>query len=338
MIINRQYISDKNTYDAKNGKKYIVIHETDNFKKGANGLRHAIAQSSGHLSTSVHFYCGDDGIFQTAELDKCVWAVGKKFTDNPNVKDASNYNTINIEICVNEDGNYSIARANAIELVKWLMPEVELSADRVIRHYDAKGKYCPRKMMDNPSLWEDFKKAITDKKETIVNPVVGEKKYYRVRKSWEDAKSQIGAYENFDNAKRYCPGGYTVYDWNGNAVYPIKNIEMPQKDATVLEWQNAAIADGFKFPIYGADGKWGDECRGVAKVAIIKERIVDGKWVWKYPNLTKLAQKLLGFTGDDIDGKCGSGTGNRIEYYQGQNGLKPDRCIGLFTWEDLLGV
>lgn len=42
---------------------------------------------------------------------------------------------------------------------------------------------------------------------------------YRVRKSWNDAKSQIGAYASLDNAKRNCLEGYTVYDWNGNAVY-----------------------------------------------------------------------------------------------------------------------
>ena len=30
----------------------------------------------------------------------------------------------------------------------------------MIRHFDAKGKYCPRKMMDNPALWEDFKAQI----------------------------------------------------------------------------------------------------------------------------------------------------------------------------------
>ena len=44
-------------------------------------------------------------------------------------------------------------------------------------------------------------------------------KLYRVRKSWSDAKSQIGAYANLDNAKAACKDGYTVYDWNGKAVY-----------------------------------------------------------------------------------------------------------------------
>lgn len=46
---------------------------------------------------------------------------------------------------------------------------------------------------------------------------------YRVRKSWEDSKSQIGAYTNLDNAKKACDKagtGYEVYNSKGIAIYP----------------------------------------------------------------------------------------------------------------------
>lgn len=47
-------------------------------------------------------------------------------------------------------------------------------------------------------------------------------KYYRVRKSWEDAASQLGAYTILANAKAMADKhpGYEVYDWNGKQVYP----------------------------------------------------------------------------------------------------------------------
>ena len=47
-------------------------------------------------------------------------------------------------------------------------------------------------------------------------------KYYRVRKSWEDAKYQLGAYTILANAKAMADKnpGYEVYDWNGKQVYP----------------------------------------------------------------------------------------------------------------------
>ena len=47
-------------------------------------------------------------------------------------------------------------------------------------------------------------------------------KYYRVRKGWGDAASQLGAYFEFDNAKVMADKhpGYKVYDWNGKQIYP----------------------------------------------------------------------------------------------------------------------
>lgn len=44
-------------------------------------------------------------------------------------------------------------------------------------------------------------------------------KYYRVRKSWTDAASQLGAFTSLENAKSACKVGYTVYDDNGKVVY-----------------------------------------------------------------------------------------------------------------------
>lgn len=46
---------------------------------------------------------------------------------------------------------------------------------------------------------------------------------YRVRKSWSDAKSQIGAYKVLDNAKKKVDAnaGYNVFDASGNIVYPV---------------------------------------------------------------------------------------------------------------------
>lgn len=43
---------------------------------------------------------------------------------------------------------------------------------------------------------------------------------YRIRKSWDDAASQIGAYENLDYAKAACKEGYFVFDKDGKVVYP----------------------------------------------------------------------------------------------------------------------
>lgn len=144
--------------------------------------------------------------------------------------------------------------------------------------------------------------------------------------------------------------GRRTLDVNGRYIrgyiVPKYDPEITQEVATttskfnpeVKEWQDAAIADGFEFPKYGADGEWGAECEAVAKIAVVKERKSNGKWVWKYPNLTKFAQKKLGFADDDIDGKCGNDTGDGIEDFQAEKGLEEDRCCGLNTWKEMLGV
>lgn len=45
---------------------------------------------------------------------------------------------------------------------------------------------------------------------------------YRIRKSWSDSKSQVGAYRNLESAKKACPVGYSVYNNAGNEVYSNK--------------------------------------------------------------------------------------------------------------------
>lgn len=43
---------------------------------------------------------------------------------------------------------------------------------------------------------------------------------YRIRRSWADAASQIGAYTNLDYAKAACKDGYAVFDASGRQVWP----------------------------------------------------------------------------------------------------------------------
>ena len=99
---------------------------------------------------------------------------------------------------------------------------------------------------------------------------------------------------------------------------------------SILEWQKSAILDGFKFPKYGADGEWGKECESVAKNAIVKKRAT-----YKYKNLTRILQMVVGVS---VDGLCGKNTKKAIEDYQRSNGLVVDGECGINTWKKILGV
>jgi uncharacterized protein YcbK (DUF882 family) len=59
------------------------------------------------------------------------------------------------------------------------------------------------------------------------------KEMYRVRKSWADAKSQIGAYTVLQNAKNACNKagtGYYVFNSKGEVVYPTTIQETPKEE------------------------------------------------------------------------------------------------------------
>lgn len=103
-----------------------------------------------------------------------------------------------------------------------------------------------------------------------------------------------------------------------------------KKENKILTWQKAAIKDGFKFPKFGADGKWGSESEAVAKKAICKKRLT-----YKYKNLTKIVQDAVGVA---VDGKFGSGTEKAVIKFQKLLGLKADGVVGIDTWKKILGV
>lgn len=93
-----------------------------------------------------------------------------------------------------------------------------------------------------------------------------EKQYYRVRKSWEDAASQLGAYEILDNAIKACKDGYAVFDANGIEVYPaqekaagltLPTLQAGSKGESVKAMQALLLLNGCGMGVYGADGDFG---------------------------------------------------------------------------------
>ena len=129
--------------------------------------------------------------------------------------------------------------------------------------------------------------------------------------------------------KKYALNYSRIYGY-GLPKFDKEPVKQTPKVNKVKEWQLAAIADGFKFPKYGADGEWGSECVAVAKQAVLKQRLI-----YKYKNLTKVAQKVVGV---EADGKYGSKTKQAVKVYQKKKGLTADGVVGLDTWKKILGV
>ena len=80
MRIDRSFISNQNTYE-ENDPRCIVVHNTDNFRAGADARTHAEAQHNGELSNmSAHYYV-DDGEtgYQAAPHSRGCWHVGVNY-------------------------------------------------------------------------------------------------------------------------------------------------------------------------------------------------------------------------------------------------------------------
>src|SRR5690625_7310015 len=116
------HIAKRVTYNGTNTKKYIVIHETANTRKGANANAHARLQASGNSrQASWHYTVDDKEIVQSFDDNKQCWHAGNR---------KYNEQSIGIEICVNEDGDFKKAVDNAVKLTKYLMDKYNISADK----------------------------------------------------------------------------------------------------------------------------------------------------------------------------------------------------------------
>ena len=124
---------------------------------------------------------------------------------------------------------------------------------------------------------------------------------YRIRKSWQDAKSQIGAYTILRNAVLYCKENYNIYDANGQLIYFYpKSL-------------------GETCPYKKTERMLRKGCRGE-----------DVKWLqWQLINLGY----YCGAAG--IDGDFGNGTYKGVETYQIAYGLDVDGIVGPQTIQSL---
>ena len=140
--------------------KYIVIHDTANRSKGADSDAHFKYFNGGNRNSSADFFVDSEKILQVNDYTKYyTWQVG----DGKGKHGITNQNSIGIEICVNADGDYDKAFLNAVELTKYLMQELDIPAERVVRHYDASRKKCPASMSTSSwAKWKEFKNKIME--------------------------------------------------------------------------------------------------------------------------------------------------------------------------------
>ena len=180
-----------------------------------------------NLSVCVHAFIGKlaDGsvaTYQTLPWDHRGWHAGG----------SANNTHIGFEIC--EDGlkdkvYFDKVYQEAVELCAYLCKLYKLTEKDIICHSEGYKKgiasnhgdvmhWFPKHGKSMDTFRADVR-AILNEKEESSEKETTKTEWFRIRKSWDNVKSQVGAFRILKFAKKACPSGYKVFNSKGKAVY-----------------------------------------------------------------------------------------------------------------------
>lgn len=251
--------------------EFIVVHNTANDASARNEVAYMIGNNN---QVSFHYAIDDKEIVQGIPEDRNTWNAGDGGNGNGNRKGLS------IEICYSKSGGNKFIEAEklAAKFIASKLKEKGWGIDKVTKHQDYNGKYCPHRTLDMG--WQRFLDMVQSELNLLNKPSTEtstEKILYRVQtgafknKSNADAlaaklkaagfdtymvqvdglyKVQVGAYfvkANADTmANKLKAKGFDTYITTqaGNAVQPTaipkKSIKEVAKEVILGKWGNGA--------------------------------------------------------------------------------------------------
>ena len=132
----------------------IVVHNTGNDASAKNEIAYMIRNNN---QVSFHYAVDDKQVVQGIPENRNAWHSGD------GGKGKGNREGIAIEICYSKSGGakFDKAEANAVELIVDILKRYGWGVDKVTKHQDYNGKYCPHRTLDLG--WERFIEMIEDK-------------------------------------------------------------------------------------------------------------------------------------------------------------------------------
>ena len=183
----------------------ICIHNTANDASARNEVAYG---KSNNNEVSYHIAVDDIEAIQWIPLNRNAWHAGDGGSGVGNRK------YIAIEICYSKSGGvrFDKAEKNCAVLVAQMLKERGWGIERVKKHQDFSGKYCPHRTLDLG--WQRFLNMIQAE---LSNPNVASKTInYRVKRK---NGQQLGAFNSYENADNLAKANQSiVYDSNGNVV------------------------------------------------------------------------------------------------------------------------
>ena len=160
--------------------EYITVHNTANDATAKNEIAYMIKNNN---EVSYHFAVDDKETVQGLPLDRNGWHAGDGGNGTGNRK------SIGIEICYSKSGGDKFIKAeqNAVELIVQLLKERGWEIDRVKKHQDWSGKYCPHRTLDMG--WDRFIKMIETALNGAKNEPTNEVNNITYQ-TWDDVKNK----------------------------------------------------------------------------------------------------------------------------------------------------
>ncbi|ASN68115.1 hypothetical protein 8F11_80 [uncultured Caudovirales phage] len=168
--------------------QYITVHNTANDASAENEIRYMLSNGN---QVSYHVAIDDKESIQAIPFNRNAWHCGDG-------QGKGNRQSIGIEICYSKSGGprYVAAEENAVQYIAQLLKQYGWGIDRVKKHQDWNGKYCPHRILSE-NRWNSFLKrveqAMKPNQPTIECAIDEGAKVFRV---------QSGAYKTQADAER----------------------------------------------------------------------------------------------------------------------------------------
>lgn len=145
--------------------EFITIHNTANDASAKNEILYMISNNN---QVSYHFAVDDIEVIQGLPLNRNAWHCGDG-------QGNGNRKSIGIEICYSKSGGarYIKAEENAVQLTAQLLYERKWGIERVKKHQDWNGKYCPHRILDE-GRWKSFLNRVQKALDALNNKSKGE--------------------------------------------------------------------------------------------------------------------------------------------------------------------
>ena len=217
----------------------IVVHNTANDAPASNEIAYMIRNDE---QVSYHYAVDDIEAVQGLPLNRNAWASGDGHGKG-------NMEGIHIEICYSKSGGqrFKEAEQNAAQLIAQLLKQYGWGIDKVTKHQDYDGKYCPHRTLDLG--WKRFLDIVGQYYEG--DDDMTEEKVLKIIEKHDKAKAEKAASDWAKAALEFCRESGIMAGEKGGKMRPQSNITRQEVAQMLFNFAGAGLsASGYAAEVW----------------------------------------------------------------------------------------